>query len=99
MIEITTHSAQKYSPSRTIAFLYMPALRPRPARVARIDRHHRNSRQFRFVLNESTQFGERPFRHLVSLNFPEPSPFADACQIFKTDPAFGVCGLLNDPLR
>src|SRR5215471_5356530 len=99
MIEITTHSAQKYSASRTVAFLYMPTLRARPARVARIDRNHRNSRQFRFVLDESTQFSERPFRHLVSLRLPEPSPFADPGQVFKTDPAIGVCGFLNDPLR
>src|SRR5262245_55050002 len=99
MIEITTHSAQKYSPSRTIAFLYMPALRARPARVARINRHHRNSRQFRLVFNKSAQFSERPFRHFVSLSLPEPSPFANLGQVFETDPALGVCGFLNDLFR
>src|SRR5262249_45074686 len=30
---------------------------------------------------------------------PEPSPFANVGQIFKTYPAIGVCGLLNDPFR
>src|SRR5215813_6914278 len=99
MVKITAGSAHKYSTSRAVALLYMPTLRARPARVARIDWHHRDSRQFRFVLDESTQFGERPFRHLVSLSLPEPSPFADAGQIFKTDPTLGVCGFLNDHLR
>src|SRR5215467_12607281 len=99
MVKITAGSAQKYSTSRTVAFLYMPTLRARPARVARIDGDHWNSRQFRLVFNESTQFGERPFRHLVSLSSPEPSPFADAGQVFKTDPALGVCGFLNDSSR
>ena len=99
MIEMTTRSAQKLSASNAIAFLYMPALRARPARVARINSNHRNSRQFRLVFNESAQFGERPFRHLVPLSLPEPSPFADASQVLKTDPSLGVCGFLNDPLR
>ena len=99
MIEMTTRAAQKQSASRTIAFINMPTLRARPARIARINGDHRHARQFRLVLDESAQFGERPFRHLVSLRFPEPSPFADAGQVFKADPAFGVCGFLNDPLR
>src|SRR5215475_10116979 len=98
MVKMTARSAQKHSSSKTIAFLYMPTLRARPARVARINWHHRNTCQLRLVFNESAQFGERPFRHLVSLIFPEPSPFADAGQVFKTDPALGVCGFLNDPL-
>ena len=67
MIEMTTRSAQKQSASNAIAFLYMPTLRARPARVARINGDHRYSRQFRLVLDESAQFRERPFRHLVSL--------------------------------
>src|SRR5262245_63978006 len=99
MVKMTAGSAQKQSTSKTIAFLHVPTLRARPARVARIDGDHRNSRQFRLVFNESAQFGKRPFRHLVSLRLPEPSPFADAGQVFKTDPAFGVCGFLNDHLR
>src|SRR5262245_21919354 len=99
MIEMTAGSTQKHSASRTIAFLYMPTLRARPARIARINRDHRNSRQFRLVFNEPAQFGERPFRHLVSLSLPEPSPVADAGQVFKTDPALGVCGFLNDSFR
>src|SRR5215813_11290957 len=99
MVKITAGSAHKYSTSRAVALLYMPTLRARPARVARVNRHHRNSRQFRLVLDESTQFGERPFRHLVSLSLPEPSPFANAGQIFKTDPAPSVCGFLNDSFR
>src|SRR5262252_5132716 len=77
----------------------MPALRARPARVARINWDHRNTPQCRLVLDESAQFGERPFRHLVPMSLPEPSPFADAGQVFKTDPAFGVCGFLNDLFR
>src|SRR5262245_32270243 len=77
----------------------MPTLRARPARVARIYGDHRNTCQFRLVFNESAQFAERPFRHLVSLSLPEPSPFADVGQVFKTNPAFGVCSFLNDSFR
>ena len=99
MIEMTTRSAQKQSASRAIAFLYMPTLRARSARIARINRDHRDTRQFRLVFDEAAQFGERPFRHLVSLSLPEPSPFADARKVFKSDPAFGVCGFLNDLFR
>src|SRR5262249_15087145 len=99
MVKMTAGSTQKQSTSKTIAFLHVPTLRARPARVARIDGDDWNSRQFRLVFNESAQFGERPFRHLVSLSLPEPSPFADAGQVFKTDPALGVCGLLNDSSR
>src|SRR5215475_7765682 len=39
------------------------------------------------------------FDILSRSGLPEPSPFADAGQVFKTDPAFGVCSFLNDPLR
>src|SRR6266498_5440625 len=99
MIEMTTRTAQKQSASKTIAFVYMPTLWARPARVARINRDHWYSREFRLVLDESAQFRERPFRHLVSLSLPEPSPFADAGQVFKSDPAIGVCGFLNDLFR
>src|SRR5215470_14694920 len=77
----------------------MPTDRARPARVARINRDHWNTSQFRLVFYESAQFGERPFRHLVSLRLPEPSPFADVGQVFKTDPAIGVCSFLNDLFR
>jgi hypothetical protein len=82
MIEMTARSAQKESPYRTIAFIYVPAFRARPARVARINGNDGNARQLRLVLDESTQFGERPFRHLVSLSLPEPSPFANLGQVF-----------------
>ena len=99
MVEMTTQSAQKQTASSAIAFVYMPTLGARPARVAWINWDHWNTSQFRLVLDESAQFGERPFRHLVTLSLPEPSPFADVGQVFKTDPAIGVCGFLNDPLR
>jgi hypothetical protein len=61
MIEMTTRSAQRLSASNAIAFLYMPTLRARPARVARINGDHRYSRHFRLVHDESAQFRERPF--------------------------------------
>jgi len=99
MIEITTQSAQKQTASSAIAFVYMPTLGTGSARVARINRDHWNTRQFSLVLDESAKFGERPFRHLVSLSLPEPSPFADVDQVLKTDPALGVCGFLNQSLR
>src|SRR5262245_52699177 len=99
MIEMTTRSAQKQSASSAIAFVYMPTLGARSARIARIYRDHRNPSQFRLVFDEAAQFSERPFRHLVPLSLPEPSPFADAGQVFKADPAFGVCGFLNDLFR
>src|SRR5262249_13324425 len=99
MIEMTTRSAQKESSHRTVAFVNMPAFRARPACVARINGDDRNARQLRLILDESTQFGERPFRHLVSLSLPEPGPFANLGQVFQTDSALGVCGFLNDPFR
>src|SRR5215510_1369646 len=99
MIKMTTRAAQKQSTSKTIAFPYISTLRALLTRVARIYRDHRNSRNFRLVFDESAQFSERPFRHLVPLRLPEPSPFADAGQVFKADPAFGVCGFLNDLFR
>src|SRR5262249_26809911 len=99
MIEMTTRSAQKESPHRTVTFINLPAFRARPARVARINGDDGNPRQLRLVLDESTQFGERPFRHLVPLSLPEPSPFANLGQVFQTDSALGVCGFLNDPFR
>jgi len=67
MIEMTTLTAQKDSTNKTIAFVYMPALRARPARVSRIDCDNRDARKFRLVFNESSEFGERPFRHPISL--------------------------------
>src|SRR5262245_2467244 len=99
MIEMTTRSAQKECAHRTVAFVNMPAFRARPAFVARINGDDRNARQLPFILDESTQLGERPFRHPVSLSLPEPSPFANLGQVFETDPALGVCGFLNDPFR
>src|SRR5215475_4057024 len=99
MVEMTTRTAQKQTLSSAIAFVNMLALGARSARIARINRDHRNPSQFRLVFDEAAQFGERPFRHLVSLSLPEPSPFADPGQIFKTDPAPSVCGFLNDSLR
>src|SRR5262245_52466098 len=99
MVEMTTRSAQKQSASSAIAFVIMPTLGARSARIARINWDHRNPSQFCLEFDESAQFGERPFRHLVSLSLPEPSPFADAGQVFKADPAFGVCGFLNDLFR
>src|SRR5215475_13755220 len=99
MVEMTTRTAQKQTLSSAIAFVNMLALGARSARIARINRDHWNPSQFRLVFDEAAQFDERPFRHLVSLRLPEPSPFADAGQVFKADPAFGVCGFLNDLFR
>ena len=99
MTEMTTLATQKDSTNKTIAFIYMPAFRARPARVSRIDGDHRNAGQLRFVFNESSKFGERPFRHLVPLSFPEPCPVADARQLFNDDPAIRVCSFLNELFR
>jgi len=77
----------------------MPAFRARPARVSRIDCDDRNAGQFCLVFNESPEFGERPFRHPISLSLPEPCPLADARQLFDGDAAIRVCGLLNDLFR
>jgi hypothetical protein len=99
MIEMTTLAAQKDSTNKTIAFVYMPAFRARPARVSRIDCDDRNAGQFCLVFNESPEFGERPFRHPISLSLPEPCPLADASQLFDGDAAIRVCGLLNDLFR
>src|SRR5262249_16607669 len=99
MVEMATLATQKDSTNKTIAFFYMPALRARPARVSRIDGDHRNAGRFRFVFNEPSKFGERPFRHPVPLSFPEPYPLADACQFFNSNAAIRACGFLNDPLR
>src|SRR5215470_6683316 len=74
MIEMTTLAAQKDSTNKTIAFVYMPAFRARPARVSRVDSDDRNAGQFRFVFNESSEFGKRPFRHPISLRLPDPCP-------------------------
>jgi hypothetical protein len=98
MIEMTTLAAQKDSTNQTIASIDMPTLRARPARVARIDRNDWHSYQLRLVLDKSAQLPKRPFRHLVSLSFPEPCSIADTAQVFKTDPTSGVCSLLNDLL-
>src|SRR5262245_31127891 len=67
MIEMTTRTAHKERTNGTIAFVNVPALRTRPARVAWIDNDDRHTRQLRLVLNESSQFVERSFRHPVSL--------------------------------
>src|SRR5262245_8078696 len=99
MVEMATLATQKDSTNKTIAFFYMPALRARPARVSRVDGDHRNAGQFRFVFNEPSKFGERPFRHPVPLSFPEPYPLADACQFFNSNAAIRACGFLNDLLR
>jgi len=45
MIEMTTRSAQKQRSHRTVAFVYMPAFRARPACVARINGDDWNARQ------------------------------------------------------
>jgi hypothetical protein len=97
-IEMTTLAAQKDSTNKTITSIDMPALRARPARLARIDGNDWHPYQLRLVLNKSTQFTKRPFRHLASPSFPEPCPVANPGQIFQTDPASGVCSLLNDLL-
>src|SRR5262245_49564778 len=99
MVEMTTLAAQKDSSNKTIASINMPAFRARPARVSRIYCNNRNTSQLRFVFNESSEFGKRPFRHLVSLSFPEPRSIADAGQVFNSDAAIRACGFLNDPLR
>ena len=39
------------------------------------------------------------FDILSRSGLPEPSPFADAGQVFKTDSTLGVCGFLNDSFR
>ncbi len=99
MTEMTTLAAQKDSTNKTIAFVNMTTLRARPARVSRIDGNYWNAGQLRFVFNEPSEFGERPFRHPVPLSFPEPYSLADACQFFNSNAAIRVCGFLNDLLR
>src|SRR5262245_57866740 len=74
----------------------MTTLRTRLRRIFWINRDDRNALYRRFVFDECSQLMKTPTAHLRSLILPEPSPCADAGQIFYTDAASGVCSFLNE---
>jgi len=73
-----------------VGWLAVAAPGARPTGVARVHDRDRNAGQGCLVLEERTQLAERPAGHASSLWPAEPSPFADALEIFQGQAATGV---------
>ncbi len=93
---MTTLTAQKGSTSSAITFRDMLAFRTCPTRVSRINRNHFDAMKSRLVFDISSQFAERPFRHLVSLFMPKPNPASNARQFLDGDSSTSAFCFFND---
>jgi hypothetical protein len=75
---------------RPVGLVDRTATRTCPARIARIDEHYRDPRQFGFVTNITTKLIERPRMQFPALALLYRDPLPNSLEIFQSNPATGV---------
>ena len=92
---VPTSHAQKFCLAFTVSFIDAPALGTSPGCVARINEPNRDTSSFGFIQDKFLQLPKRPTMQTAALLFTSPYSTADAFEILKGNPAFGVFGSTN----
>jgi hypothetical protein len=96
---VATCLAGEFGLVLSVGLLAMLTLVTGSAGVPRIDVDHVNTGQSRLVIDERTELPEAPTAEsIVSVPAPSLDPIANPFEFFKSDPATGAFGGLNDYL-